>query len=183
MFNAKGGVYEVGGAQNLKVSSLGATPAADVSVGSHVVGPAGVANEWLRPICQFPVSNFASLAGLSVVSATLHYSILTDFVEPGEYATSQVRLFTTGETELTFDNRDVSGDDGAHAVVGTAFFGDGLTGAQSLVFSATALAALEAAINGTDPTLVISFREFDVSWGTFARMNWMSSCWAFRRAT
>ena len=155
------------GAEDLHVTSLGAVTASNVGYGSHVVGPAGVAAEWTRPIAQFPVSSFTSLAGLSVVSATLHYSIISDFTEPGESATSEVRLFTTSETDLGIPNRNIlaglSGDGGAHTVVGSVTFVDGVIGAQSLACSAAALTALEAAINGVDPTLVISFREFAVS--------------------
>ncbi len=157
------------GAEDLRVTSLGAVTASNVGYGNYVVGPAGVASEWVRPIVQFPVSSFASLAGLSVVSATLHYSITSDFAEPGESATSEVRLFTTTETDLNSANRDVfagfSGDGGAHTVVGSVTFVDGVTGTQSLAFSPAALTALETAINGVDPTLVISFSEFEVSGG------------------
>jgi hypothetical protein len=157
------------GAEILRVTSLGAVTASNVGYGNHVVGPAGVADEWSRPIIQFPVSSFASLAGLSVVSATLHYSIISDFTEPGESASSEVRLFTTSETALGIPNRNIfaglSGDGGAHTVVGSATVVDGVIGAQSLAFSAAALTALEAAINGLTPTLVISFREFTVPEG------------------
>ncbi len=157
------------GAEILRVTSLGAVTASNVGYGNHVVGPAGVADEWSRPIIQFPVSSFASLAGLSVVSATLHYSIISDFTEPGESASSEVSLFTTSETALGIPNRNtfagLSGDGGAHTVVGSATFVDGVIGAQSLAFSAAALTALEAAINGLTPTLAISFREFAVSGG------------------
>ena len=155
------------GAEDLRVASLGATTATNVGFGSHVVGPAGEDSAWSRPIIQFPVSHFSSLAGLSIVSATLHYTIISDFTEPGESATSEVRLFTTSETDLGIPNRNIlaglSGDGGAHTVVGSVTFVDGVIGAQSLACSAAALTALEAAINGVDPTLVISFREFAVS--------------------
>lgn len=156
------------GAENLRVTSLGAVTASNVGYGNHVVGP-GEANAWYRPIIQFPVSSFSSLTGLSIVSAVLHYSVFSDFAEPGESATSQVRLFTTVETDLSSANLNVfaglSGDGGAHTVVGSAIFVDGVTGAQSLAFSPAALAGLEAAINGTAPTLAIGFREFAVSGG------------------
>ena len=157
------------GAEDLRVASLGATTATNVGFGSHVVGPAGEDSAWSRPIIQFPVSHFSSLAGLSIVSATLHYTIIRDFTEPGESADSEIRLFTTGETDLGISNRNIfaglSGDGGAHTSVGSTPFVDGVTGAQSLGFSAAALAALEAAINGIDPTLVIAFREFAVYGG------------------
>ncbi len=153
-----------GGAEDLRITSLGGATASNVGFGSHVVGPAGEDSVWSRPMVQFPISSFASLSGMSVVSATLHYTIFSDFAEPGESGTSSVRLFTTTETALTIGNRDVfaglSGDGGAHSVVGSAVFVDGTTGAQTLSFSPAAVSALEAAINGADPTLVIGFREF-----------------------
>lgn len=158
-------------AENLVVDSPGAVTAYSISYNNHVVGPTyiGVTPLWDRPIVQFPISNFASLTGQSVVSATLHYSIFSDFTEPGESATSEVRLFTTSETELNLSNRNIlaglSGDGGAHTIVGSVSFVDGMTGAQSLAFSPAALTALENAINGSDPTLAISFREFAVSGG------------------
>jgi hypothetical protein len=151
-------------AENLIVTSVGATTATSLSAGYYVVGPRGKAGEWQRPIVPFPRTSFAAVAGLTLLSATLHYSILEDFTEPGESYTSEVRLFRTAETNLLLGNRDVfaglTGDGGAHAVVGSVSLVDGVTGAQSLAFSAAALSALATAINGTDPTIGIAFREF-----------------------
>ncbi|MCC6424800.1 MAG: hypothetical protein IT447_15115 [Phycisphaerales bacterium] len=162
----------VGGAQDLQIESLGAVTASTIGYGNHVVGPGGDVGStavWDRPIVQFPMSDFSSLSGLSIVSASLYYTIVSDFTESGESGTSEVRLFTTSETELNLSNRDVfaglSGDGGAHSVVGSETFIDGMTGPQSLAFSPAALSALQIAINGSDPTLVISFREFEIPGG------------------
>ena len=150
--------------QNLIVTSVGATTSIDVSFFNYVVGPNGAAGQWDRPIVPFPRTTFAAVAGLTLLSATLHYSIVKDFTEPGESYTSEVRLFTTAERDLLFGNRDafagLTGDGGAHAVVGSVSLVNGDTGAQSLAFSAAALSALATAINGTDATIGIAFREF-----------------------
>ncbi len=152
------------GFQNLSVTTLGATTANTILIGNYLVGPRGVAGQWERPIVPFLRSSFASIAGLSLTSATLKYNIVTDFTESGESYLSEVRLFTTNQTSLTLANRNVfaalTGDGGAHTVVGTASLVDGVTGAQSLSFSAAALTGLYNAINGTDVTIGIAFREF-----------------------
>lgn len=162
----------VGGAQNLRVLSPGSATAESIGYGNHGVGPGGdwgLDPSWDRPIIQFPLSAFSSLSGLTIVSATLHYSVASDFAEAGETGVSEVRLFKTYETELNFANRDVfaglSGDGGAHTIVGSATFTDGMTGPQSLPFSPEALTALQGAINGFAPTLVVSFREFATTGG------------------
>jgi len=156
----------LGGSQNLRVGSLGATTAVTVSVGNHVVGPAGTASRWARPIVQFPATSFASISGMTVDSATLHFVIISDFLEPGETGSSDLRLFSTAETSLDFANRDVyaglSGDGGAHTSIGTAFWSEGVTGAQSVAFSPAGRLALQNAISSGDPTIVIAFREFSV---------------------
>jgi len=152
------------GAENLALDSEGATTALTIGLGNYVVGPVGPPTGWVRPIVQFPTSDFASLSGLTLISATLEYNIVSDFLERGDTGSSEVRLFTTNETELTFDNRDVfaglSGDGGAHTAIGVAAWSDGVTGPQSVTFSPAALTALSDAINGPDATIAISFREF-----------------------
>ena len=158
-----------GGGDNLRVGSIGATTALNTSFGAHVVGPAGAPSGWGRPVVLLEVSDFASLAGLTVTSATLHFTIVSDFTEPLESGASEIRLFTTTETSLGVGNQDVfaglSGDGGAHTFVSAFNFVDGTTGAQSVPFAPPALTALQAAINGSDPTLAIAFREFDVTGG------------------
>ncbi len=158
------------GLETVRVASPGATTAVTVGGGNYVVGPAGgplPLDRWQRAIPQFPTSDFASIVGLPLVSATLHYNIVSDFLEPGETGSSQVRLFTTTETDLNLGNRDVyaglSGDGGAHTTIGVAPWSDGVVGPQSLPFSAAGLGALFSAINGSDPTIGVAFREFNVS--------------------
>ena len=157
-------------AENLVLTSIGANTALTIGYGSNVVGPAGTIGAeavWARPIVHFPVSSFSSIAGMSVDSATINYSIASDFLEFGESAVSGVRLFTTNETVLNLTNRDVfaglSGDGGAHTTAALAPWADGVTGAQSLVISPAGRTALYNAINGPDTTIIIAFREFSVS--------------------
>ena len=106
------------------------------------------------------------------VSATLHYNVVSDFAEPSESGVSELRLFTTNETTLEADNRDVfaglSGDGGTHTAIGSVLFEDGVTGPQSLTFSPGGLSALQDAINGSDVTVGIAFREFSVTSGIIA---------------
>ena len=65
---------------------------------------------WERPIVPFPTSVFSSSTGLTVVSATLHYNIVSDFAEPSESVLSEVRLFTTLD-DLSFSFTDRHGID------------------------------------------------------------------------
>jgi hypothetical protein len=159
-------------AENVVLTSIGASTALNIGYANYVVGPAGTFGPepiWARPIVQFPVSSFSSIAGMSVDYATISYSIVSDFLELGETAVSGVRLFTTNETVLNLTNRDVfaglSGDGGAHTTAALAPWAYGVTGAQSLVVSPAGRTALYNAINGPDTTIVVAFREFAVSGG------------------
>jgi len=152
------------------LDSVGPTTAVTIGFSNHVVGPAGDAGgvqRWARPVAQFPTSDFSSIIGLPLVSATLRYNIVSDFFEPADTGTSEVRLFTTNETILEMANRDVyaglSGDGGAHTPIGSVNFVDGMVGPQSLAFSPAGLTALFGAINGPDATIAIAFREFIVT--------------------
>jgi len=154
------------GGENLRVDSLGAATSLNVGFGNYVVGPAGVAAQWARPIVQFPASSFSSIAGETILSATLHYGIVSDFLEPGETGSSEVRIFSTDETDLTTTNMNIfaalSGDGGAHTPIGTAPWSAGVTGPQSILFSPAGLVGLYNAINSGDDTVAFAFREFSV---------------------
>ena len=133
------------GKQNLNTPFPGASTAFSTSFLNYVVGTAGN-NRYKRPIIPFLRSSFDSVAGLPLTSATLHFAITNNHTELGESFESEVRLFTTAETELSNDNAQVfaglTGDGGDHAVVGTYLLSDDLAGFQSLEFSPVALGAL-----------------------------------------
>lgn len=89
--------------------------------------------------------------------------VLNERLEPNECFNPELRLFTTNETDLTFANRDVfgalSGDGGDHSVVATVGLQDANAGSVlSITFER--LAPLHAAINGDNPTIGLSIREY-----------------------
>ena len=143
---------------------VGASSAFGVTHGTYGVGIIGVNSSLNRPIIPFPRSSFEVIAGLPLMSATLHFLISQNSTELGESFDSEIRLFTTAETDLRTANAQVfaglTGDGGDHAVVGSLVLSDDLAGSQSMEFSPVALVALFDAINGTDATIGIAFLEF-----------------------
>lgn len=152
-------------AENLRVDTPGASTAGFVTFGQLGVGPAGgTGYVYSRPIIPFARANFAGLAGQPLASAWLSYTVTHDLVEAGESFISEVRLFTTDETDLTEDNRNLfaaaTGDGGANTTIGSVTLEDDMVGVQTLAISGAGLAALYDAINSSAAILGIAFREF-----------------------
>jgi hypothetical protein len=153
--------------ENLVVSAPGARTAVAVSHGSYAVGPAGgYYNRFARPIVSFLAEEFAQVAdGRPLLSARLQFTLTDDFLEPGEEYTSEVRLFGTEATALTYETRgvyaDLSGDGGNHEVIGEFVFTNGLRGTQTVTFSEGSLESLRGLINSSVARVGIAFREFD----------------------
>ncbi|MEM7314863.1 MAG: hypothetical protein AAF497_17095 [Planctomycetota bacterium] len=156
-------------ANTIQAATVGATDAAGVEFGnSFNVGP--FTGDFFRPIIPFSLADFASVAGQPLASATLSYEIAFENLEADDGShVSEIRLFTTTVTNIP-DGADppagdivaaLTGDGGAFTAVGGVTFADGVSGVSSINFSPASLAVLEAAINGTDPTIGIAFREFE----------------------
>jgi hypothetical protein len=150
--------------QNLTVGVPGASTADSVTFGNYVVGPDGLPNLFSRPIVPFPRAGFDPIADRPILGARLFFRSTEDFTEPGEAYGSEVRLFTTAETDLRVDNADVfaglTGDGGPYAAIGPVELTDGDRQARRIEFPPDAVAALDAAIHGDDPTIGVAFREF-----------------------
>jgi hypothetical protein len=106
----------------LSVTALGARTSDTILSGAHCFGPRGVPGSWSRAIVPFSRSAFAPIADRPILAAKPLYVVHEDFLEPGETAVSEVRLFTTNEPpSLELENRDVfadpTGDGGARRCV------------------------------------------------------------------
>jgi hypothetical protein len=118
---------------------------------------------FVRPIIPYSRAAFTALLGQQLAFGRLHLPIATQSLEPGDRFAAEVRLFTTTETNLTTANLAVlataSDDAAACPVLGTAVFEAGME-ALTVVFTESGLAALTAAVHGSQPTLALAFREF-----------------------
>ena len=151
--------------QNLVVAVPGATTATMVTFGNYVTGPGGGIG-FERGIVPFPRPGFAPIAdGRPLLGARLRLQPTEDFLEPGEVYSTELRLFTTFETDLRMENRDIfaalTGDGGDHTVIGSLELAAGDTAPHTIELPPAALAALEAAIYGDEPTIGIALREFE----------------------
>lgn len=152
------------GAQNLLITSIGATTSFTVSLGNYVGGgDIGVSGQYARPVVPFLNSDFAPLIGGSLSSAQLQFSTTFDFTEPGDSQTMAVRLFSTTETGLTIANKDIfaaiTGTGGNHVEIGSFVHQDGVFGNWSIDFGASDLLSLAGMINSSDTVIGISFIE------------------------
>lgn len=150
--------------QNVQTSAPGET-SGSVTSGNYSVGPGGLAFIFERAIVPFPRTRFTAIAdGRPILGARLRFRPAGDFAEAGEVWVSEARLFTTSETDLLVDNADVfaalTGDGGPYTVIGPVVLTDGERVARAIEFEPAAVAALDAAIHGGDPTIGIALREY-----------------------
>ena len=148
--------------QNLIVTSLGSNTALGTTGGAYTLGPSGGSGQYERCIIPFNRSDFAGI-NTPLTAARLKFNITTDFAETGESYISELRMFTTNSalddgTKNTFAS--LTGDGGSYTAIGTIALPHGITGFQTIEFTATGLLAMENAIKGSSTTIGFSFREF-----------------------
>lgn len=160
--------------QGVAVGTVGGTSAVSTNRGgSYLVGDTG--SFIIRPIIPFTLSDFASVAGQAITSATFSFTVGVETLESTDLlVSSEVRLFSTTFTNLPVlpdPSHNIvaalTADGGAHTAVGTLSFADGLSGLVTLDFNAAGISALQTAINGSDPTIGIALREFAAQGDTF----------------
>lgn len=154
--------------QNLTVGAVGdgvAVPGNEVTSGNYVVGPAGLANLWSRAIVPFPRDAFSGIGdGRPILGVRLFLTIESDFAEPGDSFSTELRLFTSPESDVRVENAHVfaaiTGDGGDFTVIGELALEPGVTGSRVIEFPPDAVDAFAAAITGSDPMIGVAFREF-----------------------
>jgi len=124
---------------------------------------------YLRPFIPFANADFASIAGQTITSATLHLKFNFQNFEGTDLPFfSEVRMASTTATNITSSLppeadqlATLLGDGGPHTAVNTVTFLNDHSTDLAIDLNAAGLAALEAAINGSDPSIVFALREFE----------------------
>ena len=143
-----------GSAQNLVLSTPGATASTNISYGFFVSESYnGSFASISRAIMLFDTSAFSALDAGGLTGASIGFNLGTNWIDAGETFQTELRMFGTSYGILDNSNRDalaaISGDGGAYSVVEAIIYNSASTGLQTVTFDAADLAALAAILTSS----------------------------------